>query len=1125
MTMGSATSATTAQTSVEPEAASERSRKQAWQSQIETFVGREEEMRILRGRIDDAISGKGSLALVSGEPGIGKTRLLTEASKYAEANGMRVLWGRCWEGEGAPAFWPWLQILRPILELGLGAEDDRRNVQYLMPSGSPRVPIEKCTDPSGPQAARFRVFGSVASLIEQAGHLCPTFILIDDIHWADDSSLHLLDFLASNQHTARAVFVTAYRNLEITPNSSLEFFVANASRANCTSRINLPGINAADLRALIPDQFPERVSLATSLTGLTDGNPLLLTEILRHFATAPDAYLPNFVPRSTPPTIRGLIDLRLAKLTSGAVRTLQAASICQHSFTIELLEQLGIAHERDIVEQIESAVRAALVCQNPEHKGEFTFRHSLIRNVLYDQLTSAGRSNLHWRLATVLEERLDTAPDEVLPRVAHHYFSSGIPETLEKAAHFNRLAAELATSHLAFEKAIPFFRNLLSILGNDESRQPEKCESLIGLGEAQLRSGLWLDARETFLAATTIARRHGLSFQFAEAAIGFKGTRGSAIPPDDQAIQLLKEALEAECKSPDARMRANLLSHLAMALYSSSESERAKVSHDALTSARECGDENAVALALVARAHSISAPKTYGAVLELMDELGVLASNLHNPELRFRRHLMCYMSLLVDADPRADFELARCNRVAEDSGHPTFLWQVSSIKVGRALAAGNIALATTLALETRELGQQVHDLTAEQYFAGHQFWISVLTGVGCQARPAIAWLLDKAPEAHILRAGLAYIDAQAGDRDAALATLRGFTKERFQNIPDDVFTLFTLALLAEVAVFENCCEAAELISLRLSRYRGKNVVFSWGALIAGNVSYFLGLIQLSQGCFEFAEELFREALAAESMLGASAFVARTQLGLAQAISGSGRLHDAQVLAQTALATYADLGLPIPHPLADGLDIGPAENPSKPNLVTRESPHTFLRFGDFWTVTFDNRTAQLRDSKGMQHLRLLLLHQGRDVPAIVISQDAQAAQATSGTVTMTPDPTLVLRETCLDGRALREYRSRKDALEIELADAESRNDVGVAEAVNTELEWLRNHLANAFRPGMRHGANPQLERARISVRNNLTAALKRIHKHHPGLGKHLDSAINTGRICSYRPERHTPWILE
>ena len=200
------------------------------------FVGRRREMALLTAALEDTLAGQGRLVMLVGEPGIGKTRTAQELASHAEARGTRVWWGRCYEDEGAPPYWPWVQLLRSYIqqqapkrlqtEMGAGAADIAEivpEIRHKLSGLEPPPALE-------PEQARFRLFGSITTFLKNAAQSQPLMLVLDDLHWADQPSLLLLEFLAREMGGSRLLVAGAYRDVELSRQHRLSQTLAQLSR-------------------------------------------------------------------------------------------------------------------------------------------------------------------------------------------------------------------------------------------------------------------------------------------------------------------------------------------------------------------------------------------------------------------------------------------------------------------------------------------------------------------------------------------------------------------------------------------------------------------------------------------------------------------------------------------------------------------------------------------------------------------------------------------------------------------------------------------------------------------------------------------------------------------------------
>jgi predicted ATPase len=224
------------------------------------FVGREPELTLARARLDAAIAGSAGVLLLAGEPGIGKTRLAEELAVEARARGCRVLWGRCWDGEGAPAFWPWVQIIRAHLrdgdpsglhgELGTGAAA----IAQIVPEVRDHLEEIPPPPPLEPAQARFRLFDDIAAFLTNLAHRQPLVLILDDLHVADLPSLLLLRFLGQSlglgscggATAARVLVVGAYRDTDLGREQQLTHTLTDLAREPHVQRLELNGLDQED---------------------------------------------------------------------------------------------------------------------------------------------------------------------------------------------------------------------------------------------------------------------------------------------------------------------------------------------------------------------------------------------------------------------------------------------------------------------------------------------------------------------------------------------------------------------------------------------------------------------------------------------------------------------------------------------------------------------------------------------------------------------------------------------------------------------------------------------------------------------------------------------------------------
>jgi DNA-binding SARP family transcriptional activator len=604
------------------------------------FVGRERELAELAGGLDDAFAGRGRLFLLAGEPGIGKSRLADELIAHANARGAQVLVGRCWEAGGAPAYWPWVQSLRGYVRetepdalrahLGAGAAD----LAQIVPDLRERFPDLPAPRSLESEAARFRLFDAAAEFLRSASDRRPLVVFLDDLHAADAPSLLLLRFLARGLGSTRILLLGAYRDVDPIPGRPLTEMLAETGRERVTRRLALGGLSQRDVAQYVELTASEIASseLAARLHAETEGNPLFVGEIVRLLSVE------DFASRSAagarlaiPQSIRDVIVRRLSHLSAECERMLLLASVIGREFALDALARMGGVAESELLDILDEALTARVVSDVPDGPGRLRFSHVLIRDTLYEGLTSARRLRLHGLAVEKLEALYGDEPGPHLAELAYHSVAGRDPG---KGLRYARRAGDRALALLAYEEAARLYRMALDAL--DLAHPPDeqaRCELQLAVGEAEVRAGDVASAKRAFLDAAGIARRLGLRRKLARAATGYGGRfMWARAASDDQLVPLLEEGLAALAEE-DVELRARLLARLAGVLRDEpSRDRRDMLSRKAVELARRAANPTALAYAIDGRLAAISAPDTIDECLALIRELREVAERIGDPE-------------------------------------------------------------------------------------------------------------------------------------------------------------------------------------------------------------------------------------------------------------------------------------------------------------------------------------------------------------------------------------------------------------------------------------------------------------------------------------------------------------
>ena len=455
------------------------------------FVGRHQEMGDLKAALEDALSGRGRLVTLVGEPGIGKTRTAQELATYAGLRGAQVLWGRCYEEQGTPPYWPWVQAIRSYVrdrepdqlqsEMGAGAADIAEivsDVKERLPGLSPPLSLES------PDQARFRLFDSITAFLKAAGTHHPLVLVLDDLHWADTPSLMLLRFVARELGGARLLLVGTYRDVELSRQHPLAETLGELTRERLFQRVLLRGLGLQDV-----GRFIEMVSGITPPHGLvdavyrqTEGNPLFVTEVVRllvqegelagqtHRSAPTDGGVgahPSVRPESwsvrIPEGVREVVGRRLNRLSQRCNETLTIASVVGREFSLHQLGGLidDLSPDR-LLEVLEEAMAARVIEELPRSVGTYQFTHALIQETLTQELSTTRRVRLHARIAEVLEGLYGAHVEARAAELAYHFAEAQSILGPDKLVRYSLLAGERALSSYAYEEARGHFEEGLA---------------------------------------------------------------------------------------------------------------------------------------------------------------------------------------------------------------------------------------------------------------------------------------------------------------------------------------------------------------------------------------------------------------------------------------------------------------------------------------------------------------------------------------------------------------------------------------------------------------------------------------------------------------------------------------
>jgi len=868
-----------------------------------SYVGRIEERAALEKATKLARTGKRQVVLLSGEPGIGKTRLASYAAHDAHSQGFAVFWGACSEELAVP-YEPWIGICAQIVEDApeeLLARHLRRHqgeLGRLARNLSQRVAEPPPPQSSDPETERYLLFNAVGGLLGEMAETVPVCVVLDDLHWADAQSVALLKHLVRTVEHGALHLIATYRDSDLGKDHPLTTVLADLRVVEGVERVPLYGLGTDEVAQLMTavaghELEPDAVELAAQIAGETEGNPFFVGEIVRGLSesgglvfdeTSGRWSVDTSIPIALPESVREVIERRVERLGDEALEVLTQAAVIGRVFDLALLESMFDINEGALLDHLETAVDASLLAETSERVGQFRFAHALINQTLYEGLGATRRARMHERVAQALEQLYSEDPGEHLSELALHWRLAAVSVDKDKAAGYALRAGQQALKSLAPAEAVKLFAGAIELIGDLEST--ERCEALIGLGEAQLQTG---DPtfRETLLDAARSASTLADAELAAEAALA--NNRGEVSSTfggiDAERVAAIERAIELD-EPPNRGRRARLLALKALELeWDADFSLRRALVEEAISLARATGDARTLAEVLV-KLEAIRAPDTLAWRIELAPELLGCAASVGDPALRYSAHNFDFHACLERGDlERAKLGLEQQTLIAQELDRPTLNWFATFLRAGWELMHGDLAAGELSAERALQIGEEAGQpdavfvygaaLLQARNYQGRANEVIEMMEQSASAYPAIAaWRAAVA-------AALCYLD-RGGEAEKILEEAAG---DRFEHIAHNSAELTALALYAEAAVLTASPGPASILYELIEPWTDQVV---WNGVIGyGHNRMWLGLLAACMGDHEQADEHLAFACDFHEQNGLLLWAARAHLGWAQALAGRG----------------------------------------------------------------------------------------------------------------------------------------------------------------------------------------------------------------------------------------------
>jgi predicted ATPase/class 3 adenylate cyclase len=878
--------------------------------------------------VDELLAGRGGLRLIAGDPGVGKTRLADEVAANAAVRGARVIFGRCWEGGGAPFFWPWIQVARTSLQ-GLDAAEVDAALSAAGPemgseireligasseaTGNAETTVESTVAIGSLPAEekRFRLFDAVANLFKRMAAAQPLALVIDDCHAADIASILFLKFLARDLRHTPILLIATYREAEVRLAPRMAELMGELGREG--KLITLRGISQDHVREFVEKSGAETpdTALIAALHRATEGNPFFLTEIVRLMIAEGGLKLPSTGITAAlviPEAVQAAIRRRMELVSEPTRNLLSSAAVLGREFEMGLLSIVASEPAEKLLDLLEEATTAGMMTEVPGVIGRYRFSHSLISETLYKGLPRTTRLRIHNLIADALEGLHGGDPDPYLAQLAYHHVQALPLGNPAKAVEFAQRAAERAARMVAYEEAADLYRAGLKALDlvtpRDASR---RCLMQLRLGEVLHLAGQFRESRAVFKEAARGASELGNEEFLARSALGYARLHSTPGIVDRSKVDVLEQALAA-LQAHEDPLRAMLLARLGWELHWSDDRPRLEsLSRQAVETARRLGDTQTLIYVLIYRHLAIWGPPSLDERIAIATELLRLCEQEEGRQWAPEAHYMHLADLLELGEiEAADRAIHQYSEVRQQHWLP--FGYGTRARAMRAMMRGRFAEAEQLAHEALETGQSIRG-RAYGAFNDHMYAQRRLEARLAEIEPSVRATLEILPHFTYARCAMALSLCALGRIDEARVEFDR-AAAGIESGPRGSTWLQSAALLADVCSHLGDAEHARTLYDLLLPYGSRNIISDLNGCY-GSAHHYLGLLAATAGQFDQAQEHFEASLQFNRKIAAPPFVAWSQYEYARMLlgrNGAGDRDRALALAGQALTSAKSMGI-------------------------------------------------------------------------------------------------------------------------------------------------------------------------------------------------------------------------
>jgi DNA-binding SARP family transcriptional activator len=872
------------------------------------LIARVPESAALDRELERALTGEPRVTVVSGEAGIGKTRLLDAFSTRASDCGAGVHWGESCEAEATGAYRPVATLLRSIiLHAGVRASgvlaQERGELAILLPE----LPVASNRSSSGSSVAgvvgdrQLRLFDSVTRLVQAVAGDQPLVLVLDDAHWADAESLRLLAHVLRHMGEAPVLLVMAYRPEELGPDHTLRSILAELRRSPRLLDLSLRQLSDGEVASLMASVIgrPLALPVTNAVATASGGNPLFVAELSKTLEQGEsESWSLDDLHGRLPAQIEDVLLHRISLVgpQSREAFLVIAASPggCEVPTLVDVLDR-----EVDLIlDAIDELLEAGLIVERREDQDAvYAVTHALYRYAAFGRLSRARQVSIHYRLALALDLGVDKDRERHLAPAAYHWHAAGRSGAPTQAVRRCEAAGDLALERTAYADAIAHFGRALDAIGWSGGDDHATARVLTKRAEADHRAGNPLARERDAAAAAEIAASVGDVVTLCRAALvhgGFRSTYGIA---NTRTTALLAQAYNAMSQGSDDGLRARVCARLAQELYHGGDHEPARrLSAEGVDIARALDDDEVLAAAFHGRVWTLNHPDWLGERSALADEMIERAIGADNREWEMAGRVWRAAALLEIGDMDGlDIELELLGHLEAVVKVPSDQVRVATLQAARAMMGGDFDRGIELAQRAHAIGRVAEPANADQVLQAQMIApLRERRQLGAVV-PLVEELAEQYADAPGWRCAAAFVFCEAEQPERGRDILESLARDAFASVPRDLAWLLAMAYLAEVAAAVGDTAHAAVLYQLLAPYDGRNVGL-WDITSGGAVGHYLGILSMRTGDHQRARRHLHDAVAFNDRTGQIPAALWSRLRLAEVVLADGDREGAVGLA-------------------------------------------------------------------------------------------------------------------------------------------------------------------------------------------------------------------------------------